>query len=299
MINQKEKIYASFVLYYDENTNLTSQQFNQLETWVVSYFDYYEIIIINNSSSNQNTFKQALNPSLKDTMVIDLGGKHLLDHALRAGIEFSKGDSVFIIADTYVSDLTTQLQSMYEKHKKGNDIVTLSSSYSKLRHKLLLQLISKITHEPILLRHDLVYLISKRVVNYYTQTKTHILPLTVLLQDSGYALYQVKYKTNKKVLLSKDEYTLYMMMFSDALTRVSFTLSMLCFTASILSVLYALGVHLFKKDIVEGWTTTFLLCSFGFSGIFMILSLIIRYLGLFGKEILDKPMYKTRQITKL
>lgn len=299
MIDQKEKNYASFILYYDPSINLNTKQFNELETWIFSYFEYYELILVNNSVLLSHELKQLLQPISNDIMFIDMGGIHVQDHALRAGIEFSKGDSIFIITDGSIPDLLPQLQLMYDEHKNGTDIIVLSARYSKFRHRILLKLINYVSEEEILIQHEFIFLISKRVLNAYTLTSSKILPLRVLLQTTGYKTKVIEYKTKRKVLLSKNEYTLYMMMFSDLLPRIAFFISNICFTVSIFGIIYAIGVQLFKQDIVSGWTTLFLLISFGLSGIFGILSIIVRYLGMLGKEIQHGPIYKVKQITKL
>ena len=299
MINQKEKNYASFILYYDSSIILSVKQFNELETWISSYFEYYELILVNNSILSAHELKQILQPTSNDIMFVDMGRVHIQDHALRAGIEFSKGDSIFIITDGSIPDLIPQLQLMYEEHKNGTDIIVLSACYSKFRHRALLKLVNYVSEEEILVQHEFIFLISKRVLNAYTLTSSKILPLRVLLQITGYKTKAIEYKTNKNVLLSKNEYTLYMMMFSDLLPRIAFLISSTCFMVSILGIIYAVYIHLFKQDIAPGWTTLFLLISFGLTGIFGILSIIVRYLGMLGKEIQHGPIYRVKQITKL
>ncbi len=299
MINQKEKNYASFVVYYDSLINLSAKQFNELETWISSYFEYYELILVNNSILSAHELKQILQPTSNDIMFVDMGRGHVQDHALRAGIEFSKGDSVFIITDGTIPDLISQLQLMYDEHKNGTDIIVLSTRYSKFRHRAILRLVNWVSEEEILVQHEFIFLISKRVLNTYTLTSSKILPLRVLLQTTGYKTKAIEYKTNKNVLLSKNEYTLYMMMFSDLLPRIAFLISSTCFVVSILGIIYAVCIHLFKQDIAPGWTTLFVLISFGLTGIFGILSIIVRYLGMLGKEIQHGPIYRVKQITKL
>lgn len=301
MIQRKEKIYASFILYYEHSNKIKQELFHQLEMWIDSYFEYYEIIFVNNTTYTQSEILQHLNPNSKDILFLDLGGNHLQNHALRAGIEFSKGDSVFIIADSNIPDLINQLKNMYEYHNKGCDIVILNTPYSKWKHRLFLKFISKLSKDKISQHHDLLFLISKRVVNIYSLSTSRIFPITALLRNTGYSIFEFHYKPqNKRIsLLSKDEYTLYMITFSDFLPQFAFTITLFCFTISLLGIVYAVIMFLFNKNVVPGWTTLFLLLSFGLSGIFMILSILVRYLGLFSKEIQNTPIYSVKQITKL
>ncbi|MGL4676063.1 MAG: hypothetical protein ACRCWI_00125 [Brevinema sp.] len=296
---QKEQVYASFIFYYDEKTELDRYLFNQLESWITSYFEYFELILVNNSSLDSNILQTQLEPTLKDVMLIDLGGKHIQDQALRSGIEFSKGDSVFIIIDYTISNIIEQLESLYNYHKDGNDIIILNSNYTTFKYKALLTLTSKFLHKEISLKHNSIFVLSKRVINFCSLTKSRILPLSILLKDSGYNIKQISYTPTKNVPLSKDDYTVYMMIFSDLLPQLAFYISIVCLLGSLVGIVYVLLVFIFKQNIVEGWTTLFLLCSFGFSGIFIILSFLTRYLGLLGQELLGTSMYKTKQIKKL
>lgn len=298
MIKQKEKIYASFVLNYSD---IGSQNFNTLEKWIESYFEYYEIILVNNTKQTHEEIKAQLNPCLKEIMILNLGESALTDQAIRAGIEFSKGDSVFVINTMYFNDFTSILETMYLKHMQGNDIVITGVKYSKLRHRLFLKFISKISKKNSSPNHDLLFVVSKRAVNAYTQIKSKILPLTVTLRSTGFSVFEFLHEAQikKQSLLSKDEYTLYMMLFSDLLPRFAIWISVACFSISVSGILYAIFMNLAKNNIVEGWTTLFLLISFGLSGIFMILSIIVRYLSLMGKEVQASPSYSVKQISKL
>ena len=66
----------------------------------------------------------------------------------------------------------------------------------------------------------------------------------------------------------------------------------------IFSAIYALIMYI--KDIaIEGWTTTMLFLSFAFFGLFIILTIIIKYLSLLLELNFKKQRYMFESVEKL
>jgi dolichol-phosphate mannosyltransferase len=74
-------------------------------------------------------------------------------------------------------------------------------------------------------------------------------------------------------------------------------ISVLGLTGSFLSFLYTLyvvGIYLFKKDVLPGWTTLSLQVNGLFTLVFLMLALMGEYLGRLLEESSDRPLYHTR-----
>jgi dolichol-phosphate mannosyltransferase len=86
--------------------------------------------------------------------------------------------------------------------------------------------------------------------------------------------------------------------FTDLAGKLSFFLTMLMLMFSVFSGLYTLIVFIGSKP-VEGWTTTMLVMSFGFFGMFALLSAVIKYLSVILNFVFKKAKYVIKSIEKL
>lgn len=204
---------------------------------------------------------------------------------MKVAIDFSKGDIVFILKESNIENLTTKLEQMYEQHKNGKDIIILTTPYKRFKEKLFLKVMNIITANKFSKNYDLLFLISRRVLNAYTDISSKIMPFSIAVELTGYDTNSILFDTKHKERLSKEEYTFYLMMISDIVPKFAFRISLTCFFISTLGAIYAIFVYLSGKVIVEGWTSIFILTSVGFYGVFIILSVITRYFKIFGKEI--------------
>jgi dolichol-phosphate mannosyltransferase len=67
---------------------------------------------------------------------------------------------------------------------------------------------------------------------------------------------------------------------------------------SIFISFYSIYQYLYNEKVVAGWTTVMLFVSFSFSGIFIVLSIINKYLSTVIKEIGSMPRFTIESIDK-
>ena len=78
---------------------------------------------------------------------------------------------------------------------------------------------------------------------------------------------------------------------------VSISLMLLFCTLSI--IIYTLFIYLGKHKPIEGWTTIMLLLSGGFSGLFLLIAIMIKYLSLILEIVFKKKSYIQEKIEKI
>ncbi len=77
--------------------------------------------------------------------------------------------------------------------------------------------------------------------------------------------------------------------------RVASALGLAGSALSFLYSLYVVGVYLFKRDVMPGWTTLSLQVSGLFGILFLILALLGEYVGVVLEETSDRPLYHVRE----
>lgn len=291
----KDKNYASFIITKIDN----KENYQRLENYILNKFEYSEIIILINDS-NIKDMKEYLAPNSNNVLCLNLGNNIDENNSIRAGLEFSKGDIVFVIKDLSINKLEEYLDNLYESNKKGIDSSFLTSKYYRLKDKLTINLISVFSQHKLKNVYDIVFLVTRRVINAITEDNSKTTPISYVIRDIGYNYNEFECNIrDKKYYMSKQTRSVYLLLFSEASSNFAASLSLLSAIIAIVTGIYALIIYLSNNKPVEGWTTTFLFLSFSFTMIFAIFSIIIRYLSVIQKELYNKPNFRVKSVSKL
>lgn len=291
----KDKNYASFIITKIDN----KENYQRLENYILNKFEYSEIIILINDS-NIKDIKEYLSPNSNNVLCLNLGNNIDENNSIRAGLEFSKGDIVFVIKDLSINKLEDYLDNLYESNKKGIDSSFLTSKYYRLKDKLTISLISIFSKHKLKNVYDIIFLVTRRVINAITEDNSKTTPISYVIRDIGYNYNEFECNIrDKKYYMSKQTRSVYLLLFSEASSNFAASLSLLSAIIAIVTGIYALIIYLSNNKPVEGWTTTFLFLSFSFTMIFAIFSVIIRYLSVIQKELYDKPNFRVKSVSKL
>lgn len=291
----KDKNYASFIITKIDNKS----NYHKLENYILNKFEYSEIIILINDS-NIKDMKEYLSPISNNVLCLNLGNNIDENNSIRAGLEFSKGDIVFVIKDLSINKLEDYLDNLYESNKKGIDSSFLTSKYYRLKDKLNISLISIFSKHKLKNVYDIIFLVTRRVINAITEDNSKTTPISYVIRDIGYNYNEFECNIrDKKYYMSKQTRSVYLLLFSEASSNFAASLSLLSAIIAIVTGIYALIIYLSNNKPVEGWTTTFLFLSFSFTMIFAIFSIIIRYLSVIQKELYNKPNFRVKSVSKL
>ena len=291
----KDKNYASFIITKIDN----KENYQRLENYILNKFEYSEIIILINDS-NIKDIKEYLSPNSNNVLCLNLGNNIDENNSIRAGLEFSKGDIVFVIKDLSINKLEEYLDNLYESNKKGIDSSFLTSKYYRLKDKLTISLISIFSKHKLKNVYDIIFLVTRRVINAITEDNSKTTPISYVIRDIGYNYNEFECNIrDKKYYMSKQTRSVYLLLFSEASSNFTASLSLLSAIIAIITGIYALIIYLSNNKPVEGWTTTFLFLSFSFTMIFAIFSIIIRYLSVIQKELYNKPNFRVKSVSKL
>jgi dolichol-phosphate mannosyltransferase len=134
------------------------------------------------------------------------------------------------------------------------------------------------------LQSDTLRILSRRAINRIRSISKIVPYRKAAYANCGLRMATLSYEPVMKLDKKKQSGRLDLalnsiILFTDIAFTVSVYLALLMAIATLAVGLYALAYH-FIGNAVEGWTTTILFLSFSFCGLFVILSMVLKYLSL-------------------
>ena len=307
MESNKEKNFASAVVYCYNDAKTIGSFIENLDKTLADNFLKYEIVVVDDYSKDDSVEivkKYASHKEGKVISVLKMSSYHGVEPSMNAGLNLAIGDFVFEFDCAYADFDWSIMIQIYKKSLTGYDIVNalpnekpessmatylrLFNHYAKLQHPLGI---------------DTCRVISRRAIN-----RVHSITQTIPFRKIAYAncgleMTDVEYTPScpipaekRKMPLSKaiDSFIL----FTDLAFRISITLAVIMFLVTIAMGVYAIVLNFFMTP-VAGWTTTIVFLSLGFAGLFVILSMVIKYLQTLVNLVFKKKDYLFESITKL
>jgi len=310
-MKDKESNFVSAVLYVHNAHGIIGAFIKQLGETLTENFKNYEIICVNDWSLDNSADEiRKYRPTLSGGVLfkIDMGFYHGLENSMNAGVDYASGDYVFEFDDLVMVGADMDIiMSVYNRCQQGYDIVSASpKTGSKMSSRVFYSLFNRYSNIQYGLKTESFRILSRRAINRIKQLNVALPYRKVAYANCGLKLDSIDY-IPKKVVSStrdsnrKDRSTLAVdsfIIFTDIANKVSLTLSLTMLFFSAFVGIYTLVIFISKKP-VAGWTTTMLVLSFSFFGMFGILFFIIKYLSIILKLIFRKMKYVTGNIEKL
>lgn len=315
MVTNKEKNFVSAVIYVRNNADIIDKFLSDLTGFLSDKFEKYEIICVNDSSVDDsvdviNKFGKSI-PEIPFT-ILCLSYFQGLEKSVVAGVDIAIGDFVFEF-DSCVADYNiNEVYNVYSKALSGFDIVSavpakkpyiLSGLFYKIFNKISLQNI---------FRTESFRVLSRRAINRINTFTNNIIYRKPVYYSCGLKFDFIEYKPVARPDVSKVNFTsaedfLYkqnlavdsLLAFTDIGYRFSLyiALAMILFSLSIST--YSIFMYFFKSNIVEGWATIMIFLSFCFCGVFILLSIVIRYISLILRRLNQKENIIYESINKV
>ena len=289
MNGDKEKNFVSAVIYIHNNEGAILAFLAGLCRVMQANFEKYEIICVDDASTDQSVAKVRDFSSQSDTAmisIIKMSYYQGLEHSMNAGMDLAIGDFVFEF-DRIQLDFDFQLiMQIYRHSLTGFDIVNAApKNGAGFVSKMFYVLYNRYSKQAYKLQTESFRVLSRRGIN-----RVHSLSKTIPYRKAIYANCGLKMDTVYYEPLSKQDRTVSenrwnmainsLILFTDVAYRFASLLAigMMVITACI--GIYALLIY-FDRQPVVGWTSMMLLLSGGFFGIFAIAAIVIKYLSIF------------------
>lgn len=310
MATIKEQNFISAVVYVRNSEILVDRFLQQLGQTLFENFSRYEIICVNDASDDGSVDAiKKVAATLQGCMLslINMSFFHGLENAMNAGVDLAIGDFVFEFDHMFIDYELSLVMDIYHQSLKGFDIVTASNSTSKFTSKMFYALFNMSTRTAGRLSTETFRVVSRRAINRIHSMSKTIPYRKALYATCGLKTESVIYKPLRTQRLA--DTTLFrrnktetaitsFILFTDIAYKLALIMTSVMMLATLGGAIYAVVVFLIKKP-VPGYTTTLLVMTGSFFGVFSILAVIIKYLSTLVDLVFIRQKYLIEDIEKV
>lgn len=311
MTKDKEKNFISAVVYVRNREKTIKNFLKTLNQVLADTFLKYEIICVNDASYDDSAkiIKEfGENSADCPLSIVNMGFFQGLEMSMNAGVDLAIGDFVYEF-DSDVADFEPSLISdIYFHSLKGYDIVSAASnSKQRFTSKLFYKLFNRSAKMQYRLSTESFRIMSRRAIN-----RVHTLSKTIpyrkaLYANCGLKMDTIRYNPTNLLRSQKenrqDETRMEtaldsLILFTDIGYKASMVLTLIMILATVAIGIYTICVFAVGHP-VPGFTTTMLVITGSFFGVFAILTIMMKYLSLLVSLIFKKQRYLIESIDKI
>ena len=311
MVKDKEKNFVSAVVYVHNRENTIKASLKQINDVLNEHFLKYEIICVNDASydDSASVIKEFGEKYLDCPLsIVNMGFFQGVEMSMNAGVDLSIGDFVFEFDSDIIDFEPSLIMDIYYHSLKGYDIVSATADGKKrLSSSLFYKLFNKSAKTQYKLSTESFRILSRRAINRVHDLSKTIPYRKALYANCGLKMDTVHYKPNNssrsdssnKQSDTRLETALdSLMLFTNIGYRASMILTIIMILATVGIGIYTILVYALGHP-VPGFTTTMLVLTGSFFGVFAILTIIIKYLSLLVNLIFKKQRYLVESIEKI
>ena len=305
----KEKNFVSAVVYLYNDEREVGGFLKTVNDLLKENFEKYEIVCVNDCSTD-GTVKVVESfceeNSVKSLTVINTSFFQGVESAMVAGLDISFGDFVFEFDSPVVDYDAKMIMSVYRKSLEGNDIVfAVPQGVSRFTSKLFYNLFNRFSDMQYKIKTQRFSIISRRGINRVKSMGVKTVYRKAVYASCGLPVADFEYKplavdkTGDSQKAVKQELALNsLILFTDIGYKISITLSVLMALILMLAGIYTVTIF-FSANPVAGWTTTMLVISAGFFGLFVLFAFVLKYLSMILNLVFTRKQYVVESIRKI
>lgn len=309
----KQKNFISCVIYMHNVESEIGAFMTSLHSIMKNNFENYEIICVDDAScdatcKNLQSYVDTVE-KIDSVSIVKMSYYQGQEAAMNAGRDLAVGDFVFEF-DSIEMDYDEKLiLEIYEKSLEGYDIVAaVPKNNISLSSRLFYCIYNFANRATNKLQPERFRIVSRRAINRVNQLNLYVPYRKAMYVNCGLLIesicYESKYKTVKgrssQEKMSRSDLAFdSFIIFTDVLEKISLGLSIFFLVIMITMALYVVWSVFSAVRPVEGWMSTFGLLSFGFFGLFLLLTLVLKYLSVILNLVFRKQRYVIAGIEKL
>lgn len=309
MSHEKEANFASAVVYLRNSAGLVAPFLQWVCGELGAHFARYEVILVNDASQDDSAgqvrrFAAENHPGGPITLV-NMSLCQGPEMCMNAGLDLCIGDFIFEFDTMDLPPLAGHLVKAYQAALTGYDIVSVRPQKGRaLSSRLFYRLFNRFSGAAYKLDTDYFRVLSRRALN-----RVHAISATPAYRKAAYAASGLKLlaleapgghrpaQSDRPARFSLAMNSL--VLYTNAGYRLSAGISALMLLGTLAELCYTLAIYLGGGRPIEGWTTTMLVLTAGFFGVFLILALVLKYLSLLVDLIFRQQKYLVEGIEKL
>ncbi len=299
---QKEKNFVSAVVYLHNEGDLLLPFFEMLHKTLDERFEQYEIIAVNDRCTDNTVaaLRDWAKGVEKPLTILHTSIYQGVETAMNAGLNCAIGDYVFEFDCVEAMFPAECITRAYDTALTGCDIVTVCPTKQSNTSRLFYGVFNRFSRSAYALRTDAFRVVSRRAINRVHSMAESLPYRKAAYAASGLKMTAISYEgkaprqSTGAIGLAMDSIVLY----TDAGYVVSLGAAGVMAAVSIFSLIYTMVVY-FNGQPIEGWTTTMLVLTFGFAGLFVLFSLVLKYLSLILNFVFHKQICLVESIEKI
>lgn len=308
-----EKKFVSLVIYLHNSAEYLRKFMDTVIPVFENNFEQFEIVCVNDACTDHTIelLKEYVEEKHLTAMVnvVHMSFFQGLESAMNAGRDISIGDFVYEFDDIFVDYEPNLIIDVYQKLLEGNDVVSASSKGKlRLTSKLFYALYNRTSRGKGKIGPETFRIVSRRAINRIKSMGQYIpyrkavyhncgLKTETINYDSAQKDVRIKNKTiaSERTSLALDSF----IYFTNALERISAIISGVFLFFIVAMVLYIIHDAISASRPVEGWLSTMGFLALGFFGVFVLLTIILKYLSVLLNLIFKQQRYLVADIEKV
>ena len=304
MASNKESNFLSAVVYLPEGSAGRAVPFLQmLHGQLEEHFKQYEIICVDDRCADgtaEAVRRWAAEELDKPLTLLHMSLRQGRELGMNAGLDAAIGDFVYEFDTLQTPYEPDTIWRAYRKALEGNDIVTVGPARARASSGLFYKVFNRFSRSAYPLTTDAFRLVSRRAINRVHAVSDHLPYRKAAYAASGLRVAALTFpgrlapEGGDRLDLAADSLVLY----TAAGYKVSLTVTVGMLLLALAELVYTLAVA-FTGRPIEGWTTTMFVLTVGFAGLFLVLTLVVKYLSLLVDLVFRRQKYLVESIEKL
>lgn len=306
--SERKTQFVSAVVYVHDAEGALGRFLRALTGALEALFENYEVVCVDDASTDGSAgVIRAVAAERPQTVisVVSLGVFHGVERAMRAGVDTAIGDFVYTFERPGIPLEARMVAEVFERACEGHDVVSaVPAGGGELSSRLFYDVFNRFSTLPGPLGTELFTLLTRRAINRVGALTSSTPLAKAAYASSGLSRSSVAYEVDlasEPAGFSRErrERAIDSLLFYTSVGyQAAKTLSLIMLGVTLLSLVYAVAVFLTGRP-VEGWTTTIVLVSFCFAGLFLLMVLIVKYLSLILSQLVRKSDYVIGDIRKV
>jgi|GEM_PF-1379244 len=307
-IENREQVFLSIVIYAHNCQDVIAHTLQSIDKFIQEKFRNYELIVVNDASTDQtSTQLSGINQKLYGQLImIELVNKHGTEIAMQAALDSSIGDLVIEIDEARLNFPVELLWDLYQECTKNSyDLVSAKPSRQyALSSNLFYTFLKSLTPKDLDLTTERCRILTRRTLNAASRIKDKCRYRKIVYRFVGCSYSIIEFEPVGKISKTASAWERgrlameILFTYTNVGMRINITLSLIFLLFSLLLGVYALYVYLKQAQAVAGWTSLMIFLSFGFSGVFLVLGIVSKYLQILLREIRTFPLYTVKSVQK-
>ena len=305
----KEKNFVSAVVYVYNDEERIGSFLSSLNRVLAENFVKYEIICVNDCSTDRSAeeirkFCDA--DDVSSLTMINTSFFQGVESAMVAGLDIAIGDFVYEFDSCLMDYDPRMIMDVYRRSISGNDIVfAIPKGAGRASSKLFYRLFNRFSNMQYRIKTQRFSIISRRGINRVKSMGAKTVYRKAVYASCGLPVSDFEYTPSGHAVLRNDQKQVKrelalnsLILFTDIGYRISLLLSFLMAAVLLLAGVYTVVIYL-SSNPVAGWTTTMLVTSFGFFGLFILFAFVMKYLSLILNLVFSHRQYVIESIQKI